>query len=90
MSVLLNQVWPWIVVGLLFVSWGILSLQLNLRQWFKICISLFFNNFTDHTNKEKKELAATHLDDAVASNAGCMLLLIGLTCLMYGIIRWIT
>lgn len=87
MLILLNQDWLWIIVGVILVTWGILSLQLDFKQWVKIASSLFFNNFTENTKKEKRELASAPIDEVVASNAGCMLILIGLTSLIVGGIR---
>ena len=89
MLVLLNQAWPWIIVGVLLISWGIFSLQLKLMQWIKIGVSILFNNFGDQTKQEKRVLAATPLDEAMASNLGCTLVLVGLASLGYGVIQWL-
>ncbi len=89
MLVLLNQAWPWITIGLVLVSWGVLSLPLNLAQWIKLCFNLIFTNFSDQTQREKKEISSTPIEEAMTSNVGCALMLLGVVCLLFGVVRWI-
>lgn len=89
MLILLNQAWPWIIIGMLLICWGLFSLQIPSAQWIRVFISIFFSNLGDRTRAEKREIAAEPLEDAVSNNAGCALMLLGLVCFSYGIVRWI-
>ena len=88
MLILLNQAWPWIIIGTLLICWGLLGLQITPAQWIRVLISTFFSNLGDQTKAEKREVAAEPLEDAISNNAGCALILLGLVCFSYGIIRW--
>lgn len=90
MIALLNNFWPWLIIGALFLVWGVSSLHLNLSQWSRIFFNIIFNNISDQTKSEKRQVLNTPLDDAMSSNLGCTLVFLGAIFLFIGVIRWLS
>lgn len=90
MLILVNEAWPWLVVGILLLWWGAINLKLNALEWIKMCIGLVFNIFSDHTKKEKRELEDLPIEDALTGNVGYMMVLFGVVSLMFGVITWLS
>ena len=90
MLILLNQAWPWIIIGILLIYWGLSSLRITPIHWVRVFISIFFSNFGAQTKTEKRAASAESIEEAVSDNVGCVLILLGLICLGYGVIRWIS
>lgn len=89
MLLLLDQSWPWLLIGGLLLFLGFSSLGLTLREWIAYLASLPFTVSQESTETEKKQLDQP-IEEVAAANPGCMLLLAGLVFVGYGLFRQFT
>ncbi len=89
MLLLLDQFWPWLLIGGILLLAGIASANLSLKEWLGFIVSLPFTLIPDSTKTEKAQLDSQSAEEVVTANPGCILILTGVALITFGIFRWI-
>lgn len=86
MLMLMQQGWPWLIIGLIVSAWGVRLLGMSFIDWIQFLIRLPFVYFSDDTQTEK-ELAKETIEQVTEQNPGCLVLALGLIAILVGLFK---